>query len=98
MNPAPSSSPATIWRAIAWVSGAILALAIILALGSTVRRLQQSLDVLDQPDTTAASFEAMTERSLARTKLGLLVGVLTAPVYIVSLIQHYRHRASSTRE
>jgi hypothetical protein len=92
MSPVPSSPSARLWRAIAWISGTILALAIIIALGSAVGRLGQSLDLLDQPDTTAASFEAMTERSLARTKLGLLVGVLTAPVYLVSLVQLHRQR------
>ena len=64
---APSTSrTARLWRITAWISGTILALAVILALGSTVWRLQQSLDLLDQPGTTAGSFEDMTETSVAR--------------------------------
>lgn len=87
----PSQGP-RLWRAAAWISGTVLALAIILALGSTVWRLQQSLDLLDQPDISSAAFEEMTESSLNRTKLGLLLGLLTAPIYLLSLIQLLRHR------
>ena len=69
MSSPPPSRPPHLWRAAAWISGTVLALAIILALGSTVWRLQQSLDLLDQPDTSPAAFEEMTEAALDRTKL-----------------------------
>ena len=89
--PTPSRPP-RLWRATAWISGTVLALAIILALGSAVGRLNQSLALLDRPDTTAESFRAMIDTSLDRTKLGLLAGVLTAPIYLLFLIQYHRCR------
>ena len=92
MSPAPTPRPTRLWRAVTWASGSILVLAVILALGSTVWRIQQSLDLLDQPGTTAESFRAMIETSLDRTKLGLLIGMLAAPVYLLSLIQLHRRR------
>lgn len=92
MSSTSSSRNHLFWRITAWISGTVLTLAVLLALGSTVWRLQQSLDLLDQPDTTASTFEDMTTSSLARTKLGLIIGVLTAPVYLISIIKHYRHR------
>lgn len=92
MSTGPTKRTKRLWLATAWASGSVLALAVILALGSTIWRLQQSLDLLDRPETTAESFRAMIDTSLDRTKLGLLIGVLTAPVYLLSLVQIHRRR------
>ena len=93
MSPIPETRTGRLWLATVWISGAVLALAIIIALGSTVWRLQQSLDLLDRPDTTPEKFRDMIEYSLNWTKFGLLVGVLVVPIYIFSLIQHHRYRS-----
>lgn len=94
MSSPPPSRAHRIWRATAWISGSTLALAVILALGSTVWRLLQSLELLDQPDATSAAFEAMTESALARTRLGLVIGIIAAPVYLIALVRQYRTRSS----
>jgi len=70
--------------------GLLLALCIITGLGTTVWRMQQTMDLVDSAAVSNTAFEHMIERTIFWGKLGLAFGTVAFAGYLISFVMHQR--------
>lgn len=87
-----ASSPTRLWSYAAWIFGTLLALSILLALGATVWRMEQTYNIVDSDIAGAEDYRAMIDTSLHWSRVGLFIGIPAALLYVASLVQLYRGR------
>lgn len=80
------------WLTLIWVFGALLSISIIVGLGSTFIRLQETVQMADS--LSDASYEELTERTLFTGKLGLVCASLAFLGYLVAVVMHHRAKQS----
>jgi len=85
------------WLLILWCCGLLLALSIILGMGSTLNRLRQTVQLTDDPSLSEATYEEMIQGTLLAGKLGLVFGVLAFSGYLGAVLMHHRARQQLRR-
>lgn len=80
--------------------GLLLAACILIGLGATVWRMQQTMDLVDSATVSDTAFEQMVERAILWGKLGLAIGTVAFAGYLVSFImhQHAKEKLKTWRE
>ena len=85
------------WLLILWCCGLLLALSVILGMGSTLNRLRQTVQLTDDPSLSEATYEEMIQGTLLAGKLGLVFGVLAFSGYLGAVLMHHRARQQLRR-
>ena len=85
------------WLLVLWCSALLLALSIILGMGSTLNRLRQTVQLTDDPSLSEATYEEMIQGTLLAGKLGLVFGVLAFSGYLGAVLMHHRARQQLRR-
>jgi len=85
------------WLLILWCCGLLLALSVILGMGSTLNRLRQTVQLTDDPSLSEATYEEMIQDTLLAGKLGLVFGVLAFSGYLGAVLMHHRARQQLRR-
>ncbi len=78
------------WLIALCVCGLFLALSILLGLGATVWRMQETMELVDDSAVSDAAYLQMIERATLWSKLGLAIGTVAFAGYLVSFVMHQR--------
>ena len=78
------------WLIRIWLCGALLAIAIVTGLGSTLSRLERTMKLIDDATLTDEAYKKIEQRTLRGAKLGLAVGTLAFFGYLYCLVMHHR--------
>ena len=76
------------WLVNLWLSGLLLALAIVLGLGVTLWRLQETMELVDDSTLSEAAYEQMVAKSVTAGRAGLAIGTLAFLGYLISMLMH----------
>ena len=85
------------WLLILWCCALLLALSIILGMGSALSRLGQTIQMTDDPFLSEAAHEEMIQSTLLAGKRGLVFGVLAFSGYLGAVLMHHRARQQLRR-
>ena len=85
------------WLLILWCCALLLALSIILGMGSTLSRLKQTVQLTDDPSLSETAYEEMIQGTLLAGKLGLVFGVLAFSGYLCAVLMHHRAKQQLPR-
>jgi hypothetical protein len=78
------------WLIFTALFGVMLSVSIILGLGTTVWRLNQTMELVDDPSVSDAIYHKMIDRSVLRGQMGLAMGTAAFFGYMISFVMHHR--------
>ena len=78
------------WLIFTALFGVMLSVSIILGLGTTVWRLNQTMELVDDPSVSDATYHKMINRSVFRGQIGLAMGTVAFFGYLISFVMHHR--------
>ena len=88
------------WLLVLWCSALLLALSIILGMGTTLSRLKQTMQLVDDASLSEAGYEEMEEmiqRTMLAGTAGLILGSLAFLAYLCAVLMHHRARQQIQR-
>ena len=81
------------WLLVLWCSALLLALSIILGMGTMLSRLKQTMQLVDEASHSEAGYEEMeemTQRTMLAGTAGLILGSLAFLAYLCAVVMHHR--------